>query len=327
MSDSPRILVIRLGAMGDIFHAMPAVASLRGGLPTSQITWVVENKWLPILEGCPFVNKIAMLDRASGSAVLTSIRELRAERFDLAIDFQGLLKSALIGFGSGAPNRLGYSRNHLREPLAGLFYTRSHAPTAVHMVDRHLELAAVAGGRSRGAEFYLPEGRAEGQLPEEPFVLSCPQAGWGAKQWPASYYGELGDLLKREMGLTLVLNGPPGAEEQLRAMGRVHAHCSGLPGLIWATRRALAVVGLDSGPVHMAAAIGKPGVAIFGPTDPTRNGPYGGSLSVLRAPNAETTYKRRENDNTAMRSITPRMVLDEMKRCLATYSQNPTPTR
>lgn len=327
MSDSPRILVIRLGAMGDIFHAMPAVASIRAGLPASRITWVVEKKWLPILEGCPFVNQLLAMDRKSAGTVLVSIRKLRAEPFDLAIDFQGLLKSALIAVGSGAGNRLGFSRDQLREPLAGLFYTQTHAPIAVHMVDRHLELATVAGGHSTKAEFYLPEGRAEGQLPEAPFVLSCPQAGWGAKQWPSSYYGELGDLLKREMGLTLVLNGPPGAEEQLRAMGSVHAHCSDLPGLIWATRRALAVVGLDSGPVHMAAAIGKPGVAIFGPTDPARNGPYGGSISVLRTPDAETTYKRREDENKAMRSITPRMVVDELKRCLATYSQNPTPTR
>ena len=327
MSDSPGILVIRLGAMGDIFHAMPAVASLRRGLPASQITWVVEKKWRPILEGFPFVNDIAALDRASVGTVLASIRKLRAERFDLAIDFQGLLKSAFIGFGSGAGNRLGYSREHLREPLAGLFYTHNYAPKHVHVVDRHLELAAVGGGRSTKPEFYLPEGCAEGQLPEEPFVLSCPQAGWGAKQWPASYYGELGDLLKSEMGLTLVLNGPPGAEEQLRTMGSVHAHCSGLRGLIWATRRALAVVGLDSGPVHMAAAIGKPGVAIFGPTDPARNGPYVGTISVLRTPDAETTYKRREDENTAMRSITPRMVVDELKRCLATCSQKPTPTQ
>ena len=170
MSDSPRILVIRLGAMGDIFHAMPAVTSLRGGLPAAQITWVVEKKWLPILEGCPFVDRIAPLDRASVGAVLTSIGELRAERFDLAIDFQGLLKSATLAFGSGAGNRLGYSRDHLREPLAGLFYTRSHAPTAVHMVDRHLELASVAGGRSRGAEFYNLRAVLKGNFPRN---LSC----------------------------------------------------------------------------------------------------------------------------------------------------------
>ena len=327
MSDSPRVLVIRLGAMGDIFHAMPAVASLRRGLPLSPITWVVEKQWLPILEGCPFVNQLMAVDRKSAGTVLASIRRLRAEPYDLAIDFQGLLKSALIAVGSGAGNRLGYSRDQLREPLAGLFYTQTNSPNAVHVVDRHLELATVAGGHSKEAEFYLPQGSAEGQLPLEPFVLSCPQAGWGAKQWPSSYYGELGDLLKREMGLALVLNGPPGAEEQLRAMGPVHAHCSGLPGLIWATRRALAVVGLDSGPLYMAAAIGKPGVAIFGPTDPARNGPYGGSISVLRSPDADTTYKRLREENTAMRSITPRMAVDELKRCLATYSQNPTPTR
>ncbi len=327
MSDSLRILVIRLGAMGDIFHTMPAVASLRQGLPASEITWVVEKKWLPILEGCPFVNRVVTLDRTSFRTVAASIGRLRAASFDLAVDFQGLLKSALIAFGSGAGKRMGYTRDHLREPLAGLFYTEAHTPKPDHMVDKHLELAAVAGGRTTKPKFYLPEGRAEGPLPPQPFVLSCPQAGWGAKQWPASYYGELGDLLKDEMGLTLVLNGPPGAEDQLRAMGSVHAHCSGLPGLIHATRRAVAVVGLDSGPVHMAAAIGKPGVAIFGPTDPSRNGPYGGTISVLRTPDAETTYKRGEEENTAMRSITPRMVVDELKRCLITYSPNPTPTR
>ena len=101
---------------------------------------------------------------------------------------------------------------------------------------------------------------------------------------------------------------------------------SGLPGLIWATRQAYAVVGLDSGPLHMAAAIGKPGVAIFGPTDPARNGPYGETIRFLRTPDAETTYKRRESEDNAMKAIHPRMVMDELKRCLATYSQNSTPT-
>ena len=132
--------------MGDIFHAMPAVASLRRGLPGAHITWIVERKWLPILEGCPFADKLLVLDRAS---LFSSWRKLRESPFDLAIDFQGLLKSAGIAIASGAAKRLGYGRDQLRESLAGLFYTEAHSPKAVHMVDKHLALAAAAGGHPR----------------------------------------------------------------------------------------------------------------------------------------------------------------------------------
>jgi heptosyltransferase-1 len=136
-------------------------------------------------------------------------------------------------------------------------------------------------------------------------VLASPLAGWGAKQWPLEYYSQLAEKLQRECGMPLVLDGPT----PLHVPG-TQAHVSTLPGLIYATRRATAVVGLDSGPLHLAAALGKPGVAIYGPTDPARHGPYGGTVGVLRSPEAVTTYRRTSEPDVSMREITPDQVFD-----------------
>jgi heptosyltransferase-1 len=152
-------------------------------------------------------------------------------------------------------------------------------------------------------EFPLPAGEPEGSLPDGRFVLASPLAGWRSKQWPLEHYAALGERLEREAGLRLVLNGPPSAE--LSRVPHTAPHFSSVAGLIDATRRAWAVVGVDSGPLHLAAALRKRGVAIFGPTDPARNGPYGGTLRVLRSPRAETTYKRIQSVHPSMREITP----------------------
>jgi len=154
-------------------------------------------------------------------------------------------------------------------------------------------------------------------LPAGRFVLASPLAGWGAKQWPLERYAELARLLRQELAVALAVNGPPQAASQLEAIAGAIPHLSGLPGLIDATRRAAAVVGVDSGPLHLAAALGKPGVAIFGPTDPARNGPYGGSLEVLRDPAAATSYKRRSEPDPSMLAITPAMVFESLRRQLA----------
>jgi heptosyltransferase-1 len=169
-------------------------------------------------------------------------------------------------------------------------------------VDRHLELAATAGAQVAARGFALPEGSPEGSLPDEPFVLANPTAGWTGKQWPLEYYAVLAKQLGGA-GLRLVVNGASAID----IPGAI-PHVSGLRGLIYATRRAAAVIGLDSGPLHLAAALSKPGVAIFGPTDPARNGPYGGSLRVLRARGATTTYKRRDTIDESMRAVTPEEV-------------------
>jgi len=148
-------------------------------------------------------------------------------------------------------------------------------------------------------------------------VLASPLSGWPAKQWPLDYYARLAGRLRRESGVPLVLNGPPSARETLAGVAHTSLHLSSIAGLIHATRRAAAVVGVDSGPLHVAAALSKPGVAIFGPTDPAQTGPYGGSLAVLRDPHAITSYKRRGEIDAGMRAITPDAVFEALQAQLA----------
>jgi heptosyltransferase I len=297
-----RILAVRLGAMGDIIHTLPAVASLKQSFPGCHLAWAVEQRWSPLLSGNPFIDELVFVERGSLKSILDTRRRLRAGRFDTAVDFQGLIKSALVAAASRADRIYGLDRSVARERLAALFYSGTCRPQALHVVDRNLELAATAGAHTSARTFPIPPGRDEQPLPGGPFVLANPTAGWAAKQWPLEYYVDLAARL-RSIGYTLVLNGPT----ILELPGTV-PHASGLEGLICATRRAAAVIGVDSGPLHLAAALAKPGVAIFGPTDPARNGPYGGTIHVLRAPETRTTYKRHDAISAAMRAVTPDQV-------------------
>jgi heptosyltransferase-1 len=305
------ILVVRLGAMGDIIHTLPAVASLKHSFPGSQVTWAVEPRWAPLLEGNPFVDRVLLLDRRTRAGLARAWRELRADRFDLAVDFQGLIKSALVACAARTERIVGLAPSLAREPLAALFYSDKVLARAAHRVDRNLELAAGAGASTALHSFPLPPGRPEGSLPDGPFVLASPLSGWPAKQWPLEYYSRLARLC-RDAGVPLVVNGPPSAHEALGGVENAILHLSSIAGLIDATRRATVVVGEDSGPLHLAAALGKPGVAIFGPTDPAQTGPYGGSLTVLRSPDAITSYKRRREIDASMRAVAPDAVFDAL---------------
>ncbi|MCC7497286.1 MAG: glycosyltransferase family 9 protein [Bryobacterales bacterium] len=311
-----RILVIRLGSMGDVIHTLPAVASLKHSIPHSRLTWAIDSRWLPLLEANPFVDEAAVLPRKSVAAFWELGRRLRASHFDIAVDFQGLLKSALVASLARADRIFGFHRSQLRERLGVLFYSSQRQTVSSHVVDQNLELAASAGAASILKQFPLPQGTAEGELPGGEFVLASPLAGWPAKQWPLEYYQRLAALIRNEWGLPLVLNGPPAAAEQLRRVDGVEVHLSGVSGLIHATRRALAVIGVDSGPLHLAAALAKPGVAIFGPTDPVRNGPYGNTIQVLRDLAARTSYKRRQEIDPSMCAIEPEQVLESLRASL-----------
>lgn len=300
------LLVIRLGAMGDIIHTLPAVASLRQSFPGVRLTWLVEPRWKPLLEGNPYISELMLLERGSLAGLWRSAKNLWTRRFDLAIDFQGLIKSALAG-ALGRPERFyGYHRSQAREGAAASFYSHPVKVGATHVVDRHMDLAAAAGATARAFSFPLPQGEPEGSLPEGPFVLASPFAGWGSKQWPIERYMELAKMIRWPLVLNLAQPMQPTAE-------RVHVHVSSLKGLIDATRRAAAVIGVDSGPLHLAAALGRPGVAIFGPTDPARNGPYGTTFTVLREEGATTTYKRGAQSDASMSAITPRVVAEALE--------------
>jgi heptosyltransferase-1 len=289
--------------MGDIVHALPAAASLKHSFPGRQVTWVVEPRWAPILQDNPFVDRLVLLDRRTGASVARVWRELRDERFDFAVDFQGLVKSALVACVARTERIYGFDRSVVRERLAALFYSDRVPTRSVHRVDRNLELAAAAGASTALHSFPLPPGRAEGELPAGAFVLASPLSGWRSKQWPLDYYARLAERLRAEAGVPLVLNGPPAEHEALAGVPNTVLHLSSIEGLIDATRRAAAVVGVDSGPLHVAAALGRPGVAIFGPTDPAQTGPYGGSFTVLRDRRAVTTYKRGTEIDPSMRAV------------------------
>jgi heptosyltransferase-1 len=304
---SSRILVVRLGAMGDIIHALPAVASLKHSFPGSRLTWIVEPKWAPLVEDNPFIDRLVLLRRDTVAGLIESWRSLRVERYDFAVDFQGLIKSAVVAWAARPDRIFGFHHTQLRERAAALFYSDKTFSRAAHVVEKNLDLAAAAGATTPLRTFPLPAGRPGGVLPPGDFVLASPLAGWRGKQWPFEHYQALGGRLRGELGIPLVLDGPPGS-----GLG----HCSGLPGLIHATRRAAAVVGVDSGPLHLAAALGKPGVAIYGPTDPARNGPYGNSLRVLRSPAAVTTYKRGRSIEESMRAVSPGQVFEALKAML-----------
>ena len=307
----PRILVIRLGAMGDVIAALPAVASLKHSIPHSKITWVVEPKWSVLLEGNPYVDSVMHLDRRTLSGLGSAWGELRSARFDLAVDFQGLIKSALVATIARPERIFGFNAAHARESPASWFYSTKVQIRSHHAVERNLDLAAAAGASSILRTFPLPGGQPEGRLPDGDFVLASPLAGWGAKQWPLEYYSDLAQLLGKQWGLPLVIN----AGEPVLVEGAV-THVSGISGLIHATRRAAAVVGVDSGPMHLAAALAKPGIALYGPTDPGRHGPYGGTFTVLRSPTAVTNYKRTAEPDPSMRAITPDQVFEALEAIL-----------
>ena len=307
-----RILIVRLGAMGDVIHTLPAVSALATTFPSAEIVWAIDPKWTPLLEGNPHVHRIVPFNRRDWTSVRATMQQLRATPFDFAIDFQGLIKSALLATAARPEKIYGFTRGEARETPATWCYSTLTSTTAPHIVDKNLELAAQAGARWCDVEFPLPEGALEGALPEGPFVLANPLAGWASKQWPLEYYSQLAKLLP----IPLVLNGAPSTEAELRQVEGAHIHLSGLSGLIAATRRATAVLGVDSGPLHLAAALGKPGVAIFGPTDPVRNGPYGSTFKTLRESDAETSYKRGATISASMRAVTPEQVNDCLRMAI-----------
>ncbi len=211
---SSRILAVRLGAMGDIIHTLPAVAWLKLSHPGSHLTWLVEPQWAPLLEGNPYVDRVIAMRRKRFTDLVATRRELRSSSYDFVVDFQGLIKSALAASAANPGRIYGFHQSQVRERMAALFYSHKTQARSAHIVDRNMELAAACagpGGERAARVFPLPPGSAEGDLPAGDFVLASPLAGWKSKQWPISHYRTLAARLRRELGIPLVLDGPPGA--------------------------------------------------------------------------------------------------------------------
>lgn len=328
MADT-RFLVVRLGSMGDIVHALPAVHALRESFPDARIDWVVEAKWLPLLRGNPDISEAIPVKRTTWTILRTCLGRLRAGGYDCLLDFQGLYKSAALGWLAGAKKRIGWDRRAAREGGAAVFYTQHVMPAAAHVVDQNFELAQAAGAQPGEVRFPLPrdaqtERDVESLLATERltkfFVLS-PGGGWRTKCWPPERYGELHRALAERYGMRGVLNYGPGEEPLATAVRAAAGTPAPVPAklrleqFLALARRASFLVGGDSGPLHVAVAVGTPVVGLYGPTDPARNGPYSKADIVVRnAGTEETTYKRTDEFAPSMLSITVEQVLAAVER-------------
>jgi heptosyltransferase-1 len=326
----PRLLAIRMGSLGDIVHTLPAVSALRDAFPNARIDWLVEKKWAPLLEGNPTLSAIIPIERKSWSSVAATVRQLRAARYTTAIDFQGLYKSALPAFASGASQRIGFAKEFAREPGACRFYNRHVTPTGRHKVEHNLSLAEAAGARRGPIRFPLAVNaeeharvlsKLEKQGIAEFFVVS-PGGGWRSKCWPPERFGELHRKLREQFGWRGIISYGPG-EEQLAAEVCRSAGDSqpvalpmDLRELMAILRRAKFVVAADTGPLHLAAAMGVPVVGLYGPTDPARNGPFPQNVVITNAAPADISYKRGSVYSATMLSITVEQVLDGVRQRL-----------
>jgi len=329
-----RFLIVRLGSLGDIIHTLPAAAALRDSFPDAQIDWVVESKWSAILEGNSDLSRVICLERGRASGVVAAVTSLRSAKYTGAIDFQSLYKSALLAFASGASERLGFDREYAREGLATIFYTRRIHPTGTHKVEHNLALAVAAGAAMpKVARFTLPA-MAEAEewadrklagLEAKGFYVLSPGGGWRSKCWPAERYGDLHREISSQLGLQGIVSFGPGEEnlaDEVVAASGLRAPIPlemDLPHLMAALRRAEFLVAADTGPLHLASALGTPVVGLFGPTDPARNGPYGKpSIVVRKAEAGETTYKRGASYSPAMMRIEVSDVMAAIDRLLVT---------
>ncbi len=335
--------------MGDVLHAMPAVAALRLALPTASIGWVIEERWAELLcgttdavlalasDGRPLVDAVHLVNTMAWrsapfsdetwSEIASVRRAVRSARYDIALDFQGAIKSALIAQLSGAPSRVGFA--HPRENLAGLFYTRQVGTVSAHVIDQNLELASeISGTPLHDAPYDLaldPAAetwcRAElHRLRVERYAILNPGAGWGAKCWPVESYAAVARDLTR-IGLRSLINYSPAESELASDLehqsdgAAVKVLCS-ISELVALTRRASLLIGGDTGPLHLADALKVPIVALFGPTDPARNGPYGTRSVILRSANSKISYKHHGALDTGLASITPAEVFTAAKDLL-----------
>jgi lipopolysaccharide heptosyltransferase I len=301
------VLIVRLSAVGDVLHALPAAAALRRARPGALLDWVVEDRAAALLEGHPLLDRVHVFPRRRWREALSRpwrwpraafevagfAARLLARRYDVALDLQGNLKSGVLAWASGAPRRIGFASAGAREGN-GFFVNVRVAPRARHRVERNAEAAsAVLGTRLSPEPFAVPVPAAEAArvgaalsalgLADRPFAVLHPgTSGFGAfKRWPAERFARLAERLAEDRGLAVLVTHGPGEEalaEAVRAAARVPVvpfSPGSLPALAETIRRARAFVSADTGPLHLAAAVGTPLVGLFGPKDATVYGPYG----------------------------------------------------
>jgi lipopolysaccharide heptosyltransferase I len=318
-AEGPRIVLVKLSSLGDVIHALPVAATLRAARPEARLSWIVERREATVLRGHPALDDVIVADtrgwrrarrpaalRAALGDALALRRRLVRARFDVALDLQGLVKSGVLAAATRAPLRIGFAAGLRREPLSALFANRRVAPpaTARHVVEQYLALLEPLGVGERRLEFRLPVTPAAetaieewlvtaGFKPQRRLVVLNPGAGRADKRWPLEHFATLARGLVQDAGAHVLITWGPGEEADARAIGAAAAvmlapptDLQTLPALL---RRASVMVAADTGPLHMAAALGTSCVGLYGPTSATRNGPYGPGHRALASPDGTMT--------------------------------------
>ena len=307
------ILIVRLGALGDIVHALPSAAALRAAMPDARIDWLVDARHRALFDLVTGLDRVVTLEGRSIAAWVDAVRRLRQVAYDAALDMQGLMKSAVLARASGASRVAGFSLWHLREKSARPFYSQvdeaggaGEGSSPLHVIRKNLRLLRVVGVDTDRVVFPLrpvesvvaPGVRAAGE--GGPFAVLNPGAGWPNKQWPAERFGEVAAFLRDVRGIRSVVVWGPGEQQLARSVVSAssgaarEAPPTGVADLVGLLRAASLCVSGDTGPLHLAAAVGTPVVGIFGPTDPGRNGPWlAEDVVVTRHGSCGCHYQRR----------------------------------
>jgi len=311
-------LVVRLGALGDVVHAIPAVAALRKRFPEARIDWLVERKHRELVDLVSAVDRTIVVEAPSLRGWTSAVREMRRTAYDVAIDLQGLMKSAVLARASGARRTVGFSIWHLREKTARPFYSEAVDVGAAHVIRKNLRLLRAFGIDEQEIAFPLATppsaalDRIRADVGDRRFALVNPGAAWPNKRWPTDRFGEVASFLHDACGVVPIVLWGPGEDGLAR---EVIAASSGtallappttITDLVAVTRAAAIVISGDTGPLHIAEATGAPTVALFGPTDPARNGPFApGDVTVSRHDRCACHYDRRcHNDRWCLDDVT-----------------------
>lgn len=326
-----KLLFVRLGSLGDIIHAVPAVAAVRGAHPQASIHWLVDTRQLEVLELVEGVDRIHAL-RSDVGGWLNAVPALRRERFDAALDFQGLIKSAVLARLAGAKRTIGFSKGALREPFAASFYTETHMPPdGGHVIDKNLSLLRALGIHHPAAPSFRFTPRPSAALQQVRghtggrFAIVNPGAAWPNKRWPPERFGVLAADIQKQHGLRSIVIWGPGerelAEQVVTASGgaALISPPTSIADLFALCGAASLMVSGDTGPLHIGAASGTPLVGIFGPTDPRRNGPWSSAdASVSRFTQCRCHHQRRcTNSRWCLDEVTVAEVAEAIGRRLA----------
>jgi heptosyltransferase I len=326
----PRFAIVRLGSLGDIVHTFPAVSGLRGSFPAAEIVWLTHPRWVDLVASSGLSSEIWPVDSRDLASVRQVIAKFRNRKFDAALDYQGLWKSAFLPFFGGVPKRIGFSSATIREFGVPILYTDSVTCRTTHIADQNGELSLRAGARQPVGHVALrvtaaDESRVRADLAKEGlsrYMVLSPGGGWRAKCWPAERFGALCQQIRKEIDLPCVINYGPGEESLVGEVQAASGNAKpvsydGEMGTLQALLRgAKCIVGGDTGPLHLAVALGTPAVALFGPTDPVRNGPYPPGEVVLRSREAVTSYGRSNATDPSLLELSVDAVFAAVKQRL-----------